>query len=144
MHLVGPSYIWMSVSWWVLCAVQAEASATSRSLVQGSTTECMCVNNSLHLQWTGRTGMNKKKKENWKVILICHQMSWRDTPGNAVPSCSRSSVLLLWRTKLVKWAVSGVTVWDKLTHSNKLTQAGQPLMTVKLLKPTGHFTYRHV
>jgi hypothetical protein len=37
---------------WVVCVVQVQASATRRSLVQGSPTECVCV---CHWVWSGAT-----------------------------------------------------------------------------------------
>ena len=55
----------------VVCC-QVEVSATGRSLVQRSPIECVrvyfsvirCNNNPLYLQWVGRRGHTKRKKEN--------------------------------------------------------------------------------
>jgi len=53
----------------VVCC-QVEGSATGRSLVQRSPTECVslnvinCNNNALHLQWVGRRGQNKNSMKN--------------------------------------------------------------------------------
>jgi hypothetical protein len=54
----------------VVCC-QVEVSATGRSLIQSSPTECVCVslsvikckNNPLHLQWVRRRGQTKKEKK---------------------------------------------------------------------------------
>ena len=55
---------------WMRCVVQVHASATGRSLVQGSPTECVCVhvcvirlnNNPVHVQWVGRKGRTKRNQ----------------------------------------------------------------------------------
>ena len=52
----------------MLRVVHVEASATGRSLVQGSPTECVCVlikynNIPLHLKGVGRTGPTKKQRK---------------------------------------------------------------------------------
>jgi len=63
-----------------MCVVRLEISASGRSLVQTSPTECVCViscnNNPLRLQWVDRTGQTKKEipTKRWKMYYIVNYL----------------------------------------------------------------------
>ena len=109
-----PSGSWMFILW-VLCVVQVKekASATGRSLVQGSPTECVCVsvigcnNNPLHLKWVGRRRHTKIERLGISIKRYTSVDAVRKQPSDCCVTAAPSA-MFRWRAN---WVSPGHRRW---------------------------------